>query len=327
MIRADLMDAIDSFMRLNGKRADLPFGGVQMLFFGDIFQLQPVVKGKEQARYFSSYYRSPYFFDAKVFEWFDYEIIDLKRVYRQKDEKFIELLDAVRLGNIGEREIAEINRRYFPGFMPNKEQPYITLTNTNRLAAEMNEYQLGSITFPEHSFLGTIEGEFPRYSLPTEMTLRLKRDAQVMFVKNDRNRRWVNGTIGRIHDLDENHIKVEVSYGDEKYVFPVGIEEWEILKHKYDYHAHTLNTEVVGVFRQYPLKLAWAVTIHKSQGLTFDNVVIDLGSGAFAHGQTYVALSRFTNLDGIILKKRIRKSDIIVDYPVKRFYYSSGAAT
>lgn len=322
MVRADLMDAIDQFMRINGKHKDKPFGGVQMLFFGDIFQLQPVVASEEEQKYFASYYKSPYFFDAKIFNALAYDIMDLKKVFRQEDKEFIGLLDAVRLESINDSQFSELNNRYIPDYWPSKDDKSITLTSTNKLAADMNEFRLNEISDREFTFMGTIEGEFPKRSLPTEMLLRLKRGAQVMFVKNDSNKRWVNGTIGHIKSIKDDFIEVEVINNGDKYNYPVDIVKWEVLKYKYDYYYHKIITEVVGTFTQYPIKLAWAITIHKSQGLTFDDVIIDLGSGAFAHGQTYVALSRCTNLDGIILKKKIYPSDIIVDYPVKRFYSS-----
>jgi ATP-dependent exoDNAse (exonuclease V) alpha subunit len=322
MVRADLMDAIDQFMRINGKDENKPFGGVQMLFFGDIFQLQPVVASEEEQRYFASYYKSPYFFDAKIFNTLSYDILNLKKVFRQKDKEFIKLLDAVRLKSINNSQFSELNKRYIPDYWPSKDDKSITLTSTNKLAADMNEFRLNDIPNREFTFMGMIEGEFPKRSLPTEMLLRLKHGAQIMFVKNDFKKSWVNGTIGHICGIKDDFIEVEIIHNGEKYNYPVEKVEWEVLNYKYDYHYHKIITEVVGTFTQYPIKLAWAITIHKSQGLTFDNVIIDLGSGAFAHGQTYVALSRCTNFDGIILKKKINPSDIIVDYPVKRFYSS-----
>jgi len=320
MVRADLFDAIDQFMRINGKNPTKPFGGVQMLFFGDPFQLQPVVTDEEVSKLFSSYYKSPYFFDSKVFENLDYEIINLEHVYRQSDRAFIHLLDSVRTGNISINQLNKINERYQPKFVANQENPFITITSTNKIANEINQSRLDEIMSDEFEYWGIIQGRFRNNNLPTEMVLKFKVGAQVMFVRNDSKNRWVNGTIGKVTALSEEHVEVEADKDGEIYTYSVGTETWESLKYEYDYDSHTIKTEVVGSFTQYPLKLAWAVTIHKSQGLTFENVVIDLGSGAFAHGQTYVALSRCIKLDGIILKKKIRRSDIIIDYPVKKFY-------
>ena len=320
MVRADLMDGIDQMLRLNRNRPNDPFGGIQMLFIGDVFQLQPVVASEEEAKYFSSFYRSPYFFDAKVFNEDNFEIIDLQKVFRQKDLGFIGLLDSIRMNKAGGTHLRAINSRYRPDLSSGDSPFRITLASTNNMVAEVNDSHLARLDTPEFTYLGRIEGKFLRRSLPTEMELTLKRGAQVMFVKNDRVRRWVNGTIGRVIELADDHVTVRVEEEAAKYDFDVPLATWEVRKHSLDYANRSISTEVVGSFTQYPLKLAWAVTIHKSQGLTFDDVIVDLGSGAFAHGQTYVALSRCTSFEGLLLKTRVRRKDIIVDYAVSHFY-------
>lgn len=322
MVRADLMDGIDQMLRLNRGRPAEPFGGVQMLFFGDVFQLEPVVGSEEEAKYFSSYYRSPHFFDAKVFEEAQFEIIDLQKVYRQKDLGFIGLLDAIRMNRAGDTQLRAINSRFRPELANNETCFHITLATTNDIAAAVNARRLARLTTPLYTYVGRLEGKFPKKSLPTDMELRLRSGAQVMFVKNDMAHRWVNGTIGKVVELDQDHTSVEVEEGGGTLTYDVPPATWEVRKHTLDYASHSIRTDVVGSFTQYPLKLAWAVTIHKSQGLTFDDVVVDLGGGAFAHGQTYVALSRCTSFEGLILKTKVRRKDIIVDYAVSEFYRS-----
>jgi len=320
MVRADLMDGIDQMLRLNRERPTQAFGGVQMLFFGDIFQLQPVVESQEEGRYFSSHYPSPYFFDAKVFSAAPFRIIDLGKVFRQKDAQFIALLDAVRMNRLTESQRALLATRYQPAFRADAASQCVTLTGTNRMAAAVNEARLAEINSPEFTYYAKLEGEFPRRSYPADMILTLKAGAQVMFVKNAIDKRWVNGTLGKVVSLDNEHVSVQVEQQGGRFVFDVTPARWEIRKHTLDPIASTITTTIVGTFTQVPLKLAWAITIHKSQGLTFNNVAVDLGAGAFAHGQTYVALSRATSLEGLILKSRIRDADMIVDHPVKRFY-------
>jgi len=319
MVRADLLDNIDQFLRLNGRDKTKPFGGTQMIFFGDLFQLPPIVSDEEEGKFFASYYKSSYFFDAHVMADIEMEIVELQKVYRQKDKDFIELLNAVRINDVTFSHLQRINHRHRAGFIPDDHNPYITLTTTNKLASEINIARLARLPHTEFTYTSILEGEFPKKSLPTDTRLTLKQQAQVMFVKNDSQRRWVNGTLGKTIKLDEDSIEVEVTSDGHTYTHSVSKERWEILKHKLDHQKQEISTEIVGAFTQYPLKLAWAITIHKSQGLTFDQVIIDLGNGAFAHGQTYVALSRCTTLDGVVLKRQLRQCDIKVDATVKKF--------
>lgn len=318
MVRADLLDGIDLFLRTNGKKSSEPFGGTQMIFFGDLFQLPPVVIEKEEHLFFADQYESPFFFSAHVYDSFEIPVIELGKVYRQSDQYFIEILDSIRHDQLDEQKLSILNMRVDPTFQPGDS--CITLTPTNRLADQINLTRLSQIPHPEFTYSGVIEGNFPEKRLPTLMTLSLKEEAQVMFVKNDINRRWVNGTIGKIAGLGTNWINVAVIEDGHKYIHSVQQEHWEILKYKYDPVQGKLITDVTGSFKQYPLKLAWAITIHKSQGLTFDRVFINFYGGTFAHGQAYVALSRCRTLEGIRLKQRFCPSNIQLDNRVQKFF-------
>jgi ATP-dependent DNA helicase PIF1 len=324
MVRADLLDAIDKFMRINGRDISKPFGGIQVAFFGDLYQLSPIVSGAEESQFIASLYKTSWFFDANVLKSHPYKLFELTKVYRQKDSTFIALLDSIRTGYFDNSHLNQLNRRFQAKQLQNGITPNITLTSTNSLAAQINKAKLNQLVSPEFTYLGTLEGDFPKKALPTDTVLKFKQDAQVMFVKNDFQRKWVNGTIGKIHSLDKDSIHVEITENGTQSIYPVSIEKWEIPKYKFDPIAHRLETEIVGSFTQYPLRLAWAVTIHKSQGLSFDNILIDLGNGAFAHGQTYVALSRCTSYEGISLKKRISRSDVRVDSEVNRYFSNVG---
>lgn len=320
MVRADLLDGIDKFLRINGRDPKKPFGGIQIIFFGDLFQLPPIVTDEAEAQFFATIYQSPWFFDAHVLQSHPHKLIELTKVYRQKDDGFIALLDAIRTGNFDGSHIQKINQRFNLLQPSNENAPNITLTSTNKIAYQINEAELNKLPCPEFTYTSVIEGDFPMKAFPTNTVLHLKQGAQVMFVKNDANHRWVNGTIGKVNRLDNESICVEVTYEDNSLIYNVPKEKWEILRYKFDFVGRKLETEVIGAFTQYPLRLAWAVTIHKSQGLTFDKIIIDLGDGAFAHGQTYVALSRCTSLEGIFLKQRIRRSDIRVASDVNRYF-------
>lgn len=318
MVRADLMDGIDLFLKANGRDYQKPFGGIPVVFFGDLYQLPPVLAGKEEEQYFTDQYLSPYFFSAHVFEEASIPIIELTKVYRQNDPTFIEILDAVRHDRVDQAVLSQINHRVQPGFEPG--EGWITLSPTNRLVEEINQIKLNALQSPEICFRGVLEGELQAKNLPTSIELKLKENAQVMFVKNDINRRWVNGTLGKIVSLQSNKIQVAIQENGSTYIYDVQQETWESLRYRYDPLKGQLETEVVGAFKQYPLKLAWAVTIHKSQGLTFDQVCINLGTGTFAHGQSYVALSRCRTFNGIVLKCPLRQADIRLDHRIDAFH-------
>ena len=318
MVRADLLDCVDKFLRLNGPKGDKPFGGIQMIFIGDLYQLPPVVTGAEKGA-FNSLYQSPYFYSAKVIESLDMEFVELEKIYRQHDEQFIAILNAIRNNTVTEYQLELLNQRCLPEFEPPPDRFYVHLTTTNKLADEINTRQLARLRSPLYVFTASIKGEFREEYIPTAVDFQVKAGAQIMMVNNDPDGRWVNGSIGKIIDVIEDRksdyvIVVELSDGDIVEVTPY---TWEIFKLFVE--DEQLKSEVIGRFTQYPVMLAWAVTIHKSQGKTFDRVIIDIGRGAFAHGQTYVALSRCTTLDGIVLKKPILKKHIWTDYKVVKF--------
>ena len=318
MVRADLLDCVDRFLRLNGPEADKPFGGIQMAFIGDLYQLPPVVTGGEK-EVFQSLYETPYFYGARVFDSFEMEFVELEKVYRQHDEEFIALLNAIRNNSITEEGLVLLNQRYHPGFEPSPDDFYVYLTTTNRLAEEINGERLAELKSRPYTFTGSIEGDFGQKYLPTAIDLQVKVGAQVMMLNNDSEGRWVNGSIGKItgiaHDRKgEDVIVAELADDEEVEITPF---TWEIFR--FFVEAGGLQSEVIGTFTQYPLMLAWAVTIHKGQGKTFDRVIIDIGRGTFAHGQMYVALSRCTTLGGIVLKKPALKKHIWTNYQVMDF--------
>lgn len=314
MVRADLLDCVDKFLRLNGPKSALPFGGLQMIFIGDLYQLPPVVTSQEK-HIFKGYYKSEYFFDAKVFGLMAIEYLELEKVYRQKDEKFIGLLNTIRNNTAGDAELEALNARFDPGSNP-KGGFCINLTTTNQMAKEINESHLAKLPGKDKVFVGEIAGEFDLKQLPTEIELKLKIGAQIMLLNNDPMRRWVNGTLGKIKKIGKDAVEVELRDGRIETIQPF---EWQMFHFELNQNSGQLETETVGSFIQFPLKLAWAITIHKSQGKTFDSVVLDLGRGTFAHGQLYVALSRCTSLRGIVLKKLLKKQHIIMDYRVVKF--------
>jgi ATP-dependent exoDNAse (exonuclease V) alpha subunit len=318
MVRADLLDCVDKFLRLNGPLENKPFGGIQMIFIGDLYQLSPVVTTSDK-EIFSTLYKTPYFYGAHVFESFDMEFVELQKVYRQHDQEFINLLNSVRNNTINEKGLALLRQRYNPRFEPEPGQFYVYLTTTNAMAETVNSAQLAKLESPPLIFSGEIEGEFGKETLPTALDLKIKAGAQIMLLNNDAEGRWVNGSIGEIKGLLRNNKGEDIIIADLDDGSTVEIEPycWEIYRSFVD--EGQLASEVIGTFTQYPLMLAWAVTIHKSQGKTFENVVIDIGRGAFAHGQTYVALSRCTSLEGIVLIKPLQKKDIWTDFKVVDF--------
>ncbi len=320
MVRADMIDYIDIFLR-NNREVSLPFGGVQLLLFGDLFQLPPVVSSSFEKQYFSSHYPSPYFFSAFAFNnsGFQYHMIELRHVYRQEERNFINLLDNIRLNHIDYDDLAELNSRHVN---PENDIKYLlTLTSTNSIANSINSRELNTLSTESFKYLSKISGNFSERNLPTDTILTLKKGAQVMFVKNDHQKQFVNGSIGQVSYLDNDIIKVIIEdiHGYEKEIEVVP-HDWEMIKYEYNTDTNKLESKVTGVFTQYPLKLAWAITIHKSQGKTFDKIIVNLGRGAFEHGQTYVALSRCRTLNGIYLSKPITFKDILVDERVREYY-------
>ncbi|OGS19812.1 MAG: AAA family ATPase [Elusimicrobia bacterium RIFOXYA2_FULL_39_19] len=322
MVRADLLDCVGRFLKLNGRNKHKPFGGVQMVFIGDLYQLPPVVTSKEREM-FTHHYNSPYFFSANIFKEFSFEFIELEKIYRQKDEHFIRILNKIRNNSIENKDLAALNSRTGIALSEsNSAGLTVYLTTTNAMAGEINEQHLNRLKSKIHTYLAEIEGDFDRPSYPTEEKLSLAAGAQVMMLNNDSSGRWVNGTVGMITGIRQDReskqdiIDVKFSAGNTAEVLPHG---WEIFHYKLNEQTRLIDTETVGIFTQYPLRLAWAVTIHKSQGKTFDRIIIDIGKGAFAHGQVYVALSRCTSLEGISLKKPLEKKHIFMDWRIVKF--------
>ncbi|WMX13526.1 MULTISPECIES: ATP-dependent RecD-like DNA helicase [unclassified Aureispira] len=315
MVRADMIEQIDFFLRVN-RGNPAPFGGVQMIFFGDLFQLPPVIASREEKILFQQQYESPYFFSAEVFQELEINMIELREVYRQDNLRFIRLLDAIRLRRIDEDEFNDLNERYQETL--EDEDFYVILSARNAEVDKINKQKLEELGTETFSYLAKITGSVS--VLPAETPLNLKVGAQVMFLKNDPKKRYVNGTVGMVHDLTANSIKVMIlkPNGTVGYI-DVEPFEWDVVRHKLN-DKNEIETENIGTFTQYPLRLAWAMTIHKSQGKTFDRVIIDMGKGAFEYGQTYVALSRCRTLEGIVLRRPLRPQDIFVDERVVDFY-------
>lgn len=317
MVRSDVLDAIDVVMR-RFREHNKPFGGVQLVMIGDLRQLTPVVTNDESAL-LAQYYDTPYFFGSNALKGVDYVTIELRHVYRQEDASFIGILNDIRDGKPTPQDLQTLNSRYIPTFRPKPEEGYIRLTTHNRMADSYNERELQSLPSRAFTFGAEIEGDFPAYSYPTDQNLILKVGAQVMFLKNDAGGRYYNGRIGRVTYVDEHQILVKCE-GDEKAI-DVQKEEWENTKYKLNEADKQIEAEVAGVFRQYPLRLAWAITIHKSQGLTFDHAIIDAHL-SFASGQVYVALSRCKTLEGLVLSSPITPPSIINDPRVTTYVAS-----
>lgn len=317
MVRADLIDGIDYSLRKNGGNPNLPFGGKQVVFVGDIFQLEPVtIKNSGEQKIISEIYGSAYFYNAKVFERVSLFTVELQKVYRQTDSVFISLLDKVRVKEISQTDLNKINTRVFSQSELNKDDFAITLTTKNDLADTVNFKKLSELKAEPFAYNAEVSGEFEESKYPTEPELTLKVGAQVIFIKNDTDKRWVNGTIGQVSGLTDTEIKVKLKDGE---IYSVEKRIWENIKYQYNKEKKKIEQEIVGTFKQYPLKLAWAITIHKSQGLTFDKVVVDFGSGTFASGQAYVALSRATSFEGLFLKQKLNSTDIYIDDEIKEF--------
>ncbi|MBF0490805.1 MAG: AAA family ATPase [Candidatus Omnitrophica bacterium] len=323
MVRADLLDCIDAFLRLFGKDYNKPFGGIQMIFLGDMYQLPPVVS-KWEEEIFKSHYLTPYFFSAKILPRISLKIVELKKIYRQKDEGFIHLLNAVRHNQLEDHHLHAFNTRHQSKVSFNEGDFYITLTTTNSIAETVNANQLRGLPGKDHVYQGAVSGDFEKKSFPTQETLAVKKGAQVMMLNNDSEKRWVNGSLGIVVEIKatsgDDIIMVKLENGQ---TVDVKRHTWEIYQYFFDTETDALASKVIGHFTQYPFKLAWAVTIHKSQGQTFERVMIDVGFGTFAHGQMYVALSRCTSLEGIILRKPIAKSQILMDNRIHDFMTKS----
>ncbi len=316
MVRADLLDGIDTVLRRFRDRSK-PFGGVQLLMIGDLQQLAPVAKDQEW-ELLKPYYDTIYFFSSRALRETSFVGIELLEVFRQQDNHFISILNQVRENRLDDETLAALNRRYIAGFQPKDEDGYITLCTHNAQAQRINESKLRSLKTKEHTFTATVKGNFPEYSYPTDFELTLKEGAQVMFVKNDpsREKLFYNGKIGQIVEITEDGILVQCP--DEELPIAVTPLTWENVKYTLDADTKAITENIEGEFTQFPLKLAWAITIHKSQGLTFEKAVIS-AEASFAHGQVYVALSRCKTLEGMVLSAPIRRDNILNDHTVRGF--------
>ncbi len=317
MVRADLLDLVDLFLRKNGRKKSAPFGGIQMIFIGDLYQLPPVLTRNDK-EVLARRYASEYFFDSDVFRDTLFELIELEKVYRQTDDFFIGLLNGVRNRSITDKQIGMINARLAPH---EEEWPEnaIHLTTTNAMALERNEQQLARLKGKTYTFKASVKGDFDQKSAPADLRLKLKKGAHVMLLNNDAGGRWVNGSMAVLRGIDDEALHVKLSGGNIERVEPV---TWSRFRFIWDDKAKAVASEAIGKFTQYPVKLAWAVTIHKSQGKTFDAVVVDIGRGTFAPGQLYVALSRCRTLEGVYIKAPINKSHIWLDWRVVKFITS-----
>jgi len=315
MVRADVLDAIDLILRKACKK-NIPFGGKQLLLVGDNFQLEPVVK-REEFEILSEYYEHPYYFGSKAFQESNCELVELKTVYRQTDDYFISLLNKVRIGAANLTDLDELNSRVVSDkpVVASEGFSIILATRVAVVAAE-NMVRLARITHPQVCFKAKVEGKYNPNNFPTDENLILKKDAQVIMVKNDKNRAWVNGSLGKIKEIHDDELSILLETGK---TVVVSRETWEQIEYSFDNETRKLTETVVGSFVQFPVKLAWAITIHKSQGLTFNNVILNMEGGAFAAGQLYVALSRCRTLEGIQLIQTIKPSDVIVKREVLEF--------
>ncbi|MGD8886494.1 MAG: helix-turn-helix domain-containing protein [Gammaproteobacteria bacterium] len=321
MVRADLLDGVDAVLR-RYKNRHLPFGGVQLLMIGDLHQLSPVIKNEEW-QLLKSYYDSCYFFSSNALKQSQLITIELQHIYRQSDEHFIRLLNRVRDNRLDDETLQALNSRHQPDFRPNDNDDYITLTTHNRGADNINDRQLQALNAKPYTFQATIEGDYPPYSYPTAEKLVLKEGAQVMFVRNDSStdKLYFNGKIGKITHIDEHGINVKCPGDDDE--IPVEPLTWENIKYTVDPKSKEITEEVIGRFCQFPLRLAWAITIHKSQGLTFERAIID-ANAAFSHGQVYVALSRCKTFEGMVLSTPISQRAVKTDTAVAQFVERAG---
>ena len=307
MVRADVFDAIDYSLRVHRKKLTQPFGGVQVIVFGDLFQLPPVINMDESSLLERIYPNGQFFFHSNIFQDAQFKTLELQSIYRQTDDHFIYLLNAVRDGSITNSQIDNLNDSLVDNF--EMDEGKIILTTTNARASGINQNYLKQLSSEEFSYRAQATGQFYKELFPTDEVLKLKKGAQVIMIKNDPEKRWVNGSIGTIHDIAEKKIKVKINHK----IYEVKKEKWDRIQYSYDDDQQEVLENVTGSFKQYPMRLAWAITIHKSQGQTFEKVIIDMSQGSFAPGQLYVALSRCISLEGIELLRPLRKSDVIVN--------------
>ena len=322
MVRCDLLDVVDRLLRVFRRRLNEPFGGVQVILIGDTFQLPPIAD-VEQWDLLQPYYKSPYFFSSKVIEQNKPIYIELKKIYRQNEQEFIDLLNRVRINQVTTNELSLLNSKFNPTFFPNENTSYITLATHNKIVDTTNLTKLAELKTELKLFEAVINGLFPYNIMPTDKVLQLKEGAQIMFIKNDRSKRYFNGKIAKLSKIENDRIIVEFSEGNE---ITVEKQIWENVKYTWNDNEKKIEEEVIGTFSQFPLKLAWAITVHKSQGLTFERVIADL-SAAFTSGQVYVALSRCTSFSGLVLKTKIEQHSIKTDPQVLLFAQNETPST
>lgn len=317
MLRADLLDAIDTILKSVRRRNHLPFGGVQVLFIGDLLQLPPVVK-EDEWKFLKNHYKTPFFFDAQVLQNNKPLYIELDKIYRQADNVFIDLLNNLRSNQVTQQDIDLLNSYYKPGFKQGPKDTYIHLTTHNYKADSLNKESLQSLKESSFFFKATITGDFNEYAYPVELNLEFKKGAQIMFIKNDPTgaQRFFNGKIGTVHTIDSE--KIEVKFTDSEKTIFLETYEWQNIKYTLNEDTNEIEEKIVGSFTQFPVKLAWAITVHKSQGLTFKKAIVDIGD-AFAPGQVYVALSRLTSLEGLVLSSSINTASLNVNASITNY--------
>jgi ATP-dependent exoDNAse (exonuclease V) alpha subunit len=319
MVRCDLLDVIDRLLRVFRERESEPFGGVQVILIGDAFQLPPIAQNDHWS-ILREYYETPFFFSALALKHNQPRYIELKNIYRQSDLEFIDLLNKVRVNNVSPRDMELLNSRFLPAIFKNDNLNYITIATHNRIVDDTNSRKLNELETVMGTYEAETSGEFPDMMMPTERILQIKVGSQVMFIKNDTEKKYYNGKIGIVKKLEDTKITVELPDGKD-----ISLKKftWANIKYTWDAKEKRIEEETIGTFTQFPIKLAWAITVHKCQGLTFENVIADL-SGAFSPGQVYVALSRCTSIEGLVLKSRISRSVIKTDPHVIRFAETEG---
>lgn len=322
MLRADVLDGIDRFLRLNGRDSRAPFGGVQMVFVGDMYQLPPVVT-QEEASVYGQLYQTPFFFSARSYAQAAFTTIELTTIFRQTEKVFINMLNTIRVGQVTREVLETLNQRVRTNVTAGN---HVILCPTNKAVERINSIKLNAIPKPAYTFTAQTEGDFPvtgERTLPAELQLSLKEGARVLFVKNDPGKQWVNGTLGTVARVHAGEILVKID-GRPHHV-PVTPAAWENIRYMYNDATGNVEATVIGRYYQFPLKLAWAITIHKSQGMSFDNVCLDLTHSPFAAGQTYVALSRCRTLTGLILTRNVYPNDVFIDERIVAFYRTLSA--